>query len=384
MSKHRLNNVIGNFERRIRHRGPDTESDLSDTQTVVSDYKATGYTKILFLFGFFMLFMVMGAIDLGVGSYSISIIEVYEIIAQKLCEIITGTNPGWVEDTIAVSVVWNQRLPRILVAVISGVGLAVAGAAMQSMLKNPLADPYTTGISSGAAFGATIAITFGVFIIPGDIGIVVNAFIFGLIPAGIILMLSRFKKPSPAMMILAGTSLMYIFNALQQFFMLVADPNSSQQVLSWTTGSITSCTWNDIPIMAILTIAGFFAIQYLTKTLNAMNSGDSYAKSLGVDVDRIRIITLLIISVLAAGIVSFTGIIGFVGLVAPHIARLFIGSDNRFLVPASALMGSGLMLFADMVAHYVVNFDLPIGIVTAVIGGPVFLLLIMRQRKEVW
>ena len=177
---------------------------------------------------------------------------------------------------------------------------------------------------------------------------------------------------------------MYIFNALQQFFMLVADPNSSQQVLSWTTGSITSCTWNDIPIMAILTIAGFFAIQYLTKTLNAMNSGDSYAKSLGVDVDRIRIITLLIISVLAAGIVSFTGIIGFVGLVAPHIARLFIGSDNRFLVPASALMGSGLMLFADMVAHHVVNFDLPIGIVTAVIGGPVFLLLIMRQRKEVW
>lgn len=392
MSKLKLNSAVRDLKGRMRLSGSTIRRlgghgdghDRSDTQTVVADYKAYKYTKLLFLAGFLLLFLVMVAIDLGVGSYSVSVIEVYKILIQEVYGMITGIDLGWVDDTIAISVVWNQRLPRILVAIIAGVGLAIAGAAMQSMLKNPLADPYTTGISSGAAFGATIAITFGLYLVPGDLGIVVNAFVFGLIPAGVILMLSRFRRPSPAMMILAGTSLMYIFNALQQFFMLVADPNSSQQVLSWTTGSITSCTWDDLPIMAALTIAGLFAIQYLTKTLNAMNSGDSYAKSLGVDVDRMRIITLLIISVLAAGIVSFTGIIGFIGLVAPHIARIFIGSDNRYLVPASALMGAGLMLFADIVAHYLVNFDLPVGIVTAVIGGPVFLFLILRQKKEVW
>lgn len=372
--------VIGGLARSRRGDPPGGQG----ARAAVADYKTARSARLLFLAGILVLFTALAAVDLGIGSYSVSIAEVYAILLQRTCEALTGIDPEWVDDTVAASVVWNQRLPRILVAVISGAGLAVAGAAMQSMLKNPLADPYTTGISSGAAFGATIAMTLGVFIIPGNAGVVVNAFVFGLVPAGIILVLSRFRRPSPAMMILAGTSLMFVLNAVQQFLMLVADPNSSQQVLSWTTGSITSCTWDEIPIMAAITIAGMSAVLYLAKALNAMNSGDTYARSLGVDVNRVRVATLMIVSLLAAGIVSFTGIIGFVGLVAPHIARLLIGSDNRHLVPASALMGAVLMLFADIVAHRVVSFDLPIGIVTAIIGGPVFLLLIMRQRKEVW
>ncbi|MDO5862509.1 MAG: iron ABC transporter permease [Thermoplasmata archaeon] len=372
---------------------------MSGAEAAVADYRSYRHAKTLFLIVFLVLFLVMVAVDLGVGAYSISFLDVYTILIEKAYGLFASalnhipgidlaTDLGWIASmnrgSIAESVVWDQRLPRILAAIIVGVGLAVAGAAMQSMLKNPLADPYTTGISSGAAFGATIAITLGIYILPGDFGIVVNAFVFGLIPAAIILLLSRYRKPSPAMMVLVGTSLMYIFNALQQYFMLVTDPNSSQQVLAWTTGSIAGIVWDDIPLMLILVVAGTVAIQYLGRTLNAMNSGDSYARSLGVDVDIFRIVTLLIISVIAAGIVSYTGVIGFVGLVAPHIARIFIGSDNRYLIPASALMGAVTMLFADIVAHYLVSFDLPIGIVTSVIGGPVFILLILRQRKEVW
>lgn len=376
-----------------------TSGEAEGTEVVIRNYRAYERTKYLCLFGFAILFVILAAVDVGVGSYSVGIVDVFKVIINHIWNFLVhvwdfivtiGTWDGgvhhyiWDMNAITDSVVWTQRMPRILVAIVAGVGLAVAGAAMQSMLKNPLADPYTTGISSGAAFGATIAITMGICILPGDYGIILNAFVFGLIPAAIILLLSRFRRPSPAMMILAGTSLMYIFNALQQFFMLVADPNSSQQVLAWTSGSISSSTWNDLPIMLVLVALGSVAIQYLTKTLNAMNSGDSYARSLGVNVDRMRIITLLIISVIAAGIVSYTGIIGFVGLVAPHIARIFIGSDNRYLVPASALMGAGLMLFSDIVAHYLVSFSLPVGIVTAIIGGPVFLFLILRQKKEVW
>ena len=343
----------------------------SDTVKVITDYRAYKYTRFLFLLGFLGLFILLAGIDLGVGSYSVSLREVYAALIDHIYGAITGGTLGWCDDPITDSVVWNQRLPRILVAIVVGVGLAVTGAAMQSMLKNPLADPYTTGISSGAAFGATIAITLGIFIIPGDLGVVINAFVFGMVPAVVILMLSRFRKPSPAMMILAGTSLMYIFNAVQQ-------------VSSWTTGTITTCTWSDLPIMFLVVAAGAVVIMVMSKTFNAMNSGDSYARSLGIDVDRTRVIALIVISVVAAGVVSFTGIIGFVGLVAPHIARIFIGSDNRYLIPASALMGAGLMLFSDTVAHYLVPFDLPIGIVTAVIGGPVFLFLVLRQKKEVW
>ncbi len=359
---------------------------------VMRDYKVYRHSKTFFLMVFAAIFAVMAVADIGVGSYSVGVVEVFKVLINHLWDILTrnalwdlDVDPYiWKMSTVTDSVVWTQRLPRILVAIISGIGLAVAGVAMQSMLKNPLAEPYTTGISSGAAFGVTIAITLGIYLIPGNYGTVLNAFVFGLIPAGVILLLSRFKRPSPTMMILAGTSLMYIFNAMQQFFMLIADPNSSQQVLSWITGSITSSTWGDIRTMLMLVAIGSLAVQYLTKTLNAMNSGDSYAKSLGVNVNRTRVVTLLVISLITAGVVSFTGIIGFVGLVAPHIARMFIGSDNRYLVPASALMGAGLMLFADIVTHYLVNFNLPIGIVTAVIGGPVFLFLILRQKKEVW
>ncbi|MDO5853408.1 MAG: iron ABC transporter permease [Thermoplasmata archaeon] len=402
MSRIDRGNAIRTLKGRLRLTGRHlhgSREGMTATDAVVADYKSYRHAKSLFLLGFLVLFVVMVAVDLGVGNYSISFLDVYTILIEKIygwfagvLNLIPGvsiaTDLGWIagmpNGQISESVVWDQRMPRILAAIIVGVGLAVAGAAMQSMLKNPLADPYTTGISSGAAFGATIAITLGIYIIPGDAGIIVNAFVFGMIPALVILALSRFRRPSPAMMILAGTSLMYIFNALQQFFMLVTDPNSSQQVLAWTTGSITSVVWSDIPLMLVLVALGMVAIQFLSRTLNAMNSGDAYAKSLGIDVDRFRIIVLLLVSLIAAGIVSFTGIIGFVGLVAPHIARIFIGSDNRYLVPASALLGAVLMLFADVVAHQIVSFDLPIGIVTSVIGGPVFLFLILRQKKEVW
>lgn len=359
-------------------------ANISAASETVRRYRSYTRTKVLLLVGFLAVFALLLGADLGVGSYSVSIVDVYATLIDRICLMLVGISPGWCPDPITDSVIWNQRLPRILTAVVAGVGLATTGAAMQSMLKNPLADPYTTGISSGAAFGATIAITLGVVLIPGDLGVVLNAFVFGLIPAAIIVALSRFRKPSPAMMILAGTSLMYIFNAVQQYLMLTSDPNSSQQVLAWTTGSITSVSWGDIPTMAAVVILGTVAIHLSAKTLNAMNSGDSYAKSLGIDVDKVRIISLAIVSVVAAAVVSFTGIIGFVGLVAPHIARIFIGSDNRFLVPASAMMGAALMLLSDIIAHYLVTFDLPIGIVTAIIGGPVFLVLVLRQKKEVW
>jgi len=177
---------------------------------------------------------------------------------------------------------------------------------------------------------------------------------------------------------------MSIFSAMTSYLMLMAEPNSLAAVYQWTIGTLDRCTWKTIPIMFIVVFSGSITIQYLSRSLDAVNSGDAFAKSVGINVDRIKIIVLLLVSLIAAGIVSFTGTIGFIGLVAPHIGRMLIGSTHRFLLPASALFGASLLLFADIVSHSFGTGIIPVGIVTAFIGGPMFLYLILRQKKETW
>lgn len=329
---------------------------------------------------FFLVVLIIAAgYGMGVGAYPISLTDVYGCIWDRLVDWYAPMN-------LDMRVVWEQRLPRILFAIVAGAGLAAAGAAMQSMLKNPLADPYTTGISSGASFGATLAITLGITVgsMGANAGIVINAFIFSLIPAGVILGLSIVKKTSPATMILAGIAVMYIFNALTSYLMIVADEQSMAAAYEWTMGSLNKASWETFPIMLGVTVAGSILIAYMSKYLNAMNAGDSFAQTLGVNVQRVRIVLLLIITIVTSAIVSFTGIIGFVGLVGPHMARIIIGSDNKFLIPASILTGATMMVICDILAKTFTDVALPIGIVTSIVGGPVFLLLILRQKKETW
>jgi len=353
----------------------------SDEEYVFREYKVARHSKIIFFAVFIVVFFILLGYKITLGEYDISFFDVYETLWKH----ITGTiDQSSIVERMNDNVVWEQRLPRVLTAIIVGIGLASAGAAMQSMMKNPLADPYTTGISSGALFGATLAMTLGIYIIGGFYGRVLNAFICALIPAVFIIFLSRWKKPSPAMMILVGIAIMYIFNAFQSYMMLRADPNAASTVYTWSVGSIGMTTWEQIPIIAVVAIFGFFALFLMTRTLNALNSGDSYAKSLGINVDRVRILCLILISVIAAGIVSFTGIIGFIGLVSPHIARIFVGSDNRILLPTAALLGACMMLICDIIGFLIIGATLQIGIVTAMIGGPIFMLILIAQQKEVW
>ena len=348
----------------------------SEEDFIFREYKVAFRSKILFLAGFIVLFVALVGYKITLGEYDISMGRVYETIWEH----ITGNVSNPIDDNVVI----KQRMPRVLTAILVGIGLAAAGSAMQSMMKNPLADPYTTGISSGALFGATLAMTMGIYIIDSFYGRVLNAFIFAMVPAVFITLLSRWKKPSPAMMILVGIAIMYIFNAFQSYMMLSADPNSASTVYTWSVGSIGMTTWDTLPIVAAVSLVGFVVLMLLTRVLNALNSGDAYAKSLGINVDQIRILCLLIISIIAAGIVSFTGIIGFVGLVSPHIARIFVGSDNRILLPASALFGACMMLICDIVGFLLIGATMQIGIVTAMIGGPIFMIILLVQHKEVW
>ena len=354
------------------------ETTDEDVKIIYSQYSAFRYKKIIAMVALFAILLIASLYGMTVGSYPITMGEVYQIIVDHLFDL------GSPLENIDQHVVWDQRMPRLLTAIVAGAGLAVAGAAMQSMMKNPLADPYTTGISSGASFGAVLAITFGISLGTFEAATITFAFVFSLIPATVIVLLSRFKKATAAMMILAGISVMYIFNAMTQYMLIVSDAEKMAAAYEWTVGTLNKASWSSLPLMASIVVAGSVALMILSRYLNAMNSGDNYAKTVGVNVERMRIIILVVISIVSASVVSFTGIIGFVGLVAPHVTRLFLGSDNRHLIPGSLLMGATMLVICDILSKSFTTTALPIGIVTAFVGGPVFLFLIIRQKKEVW
>ncbi len=368
--------IEGGFQLALGRRSVST--DDSTVATIYGKYSKFRFKKILILVALLVGLFFAAMYGLTVGSYNLSMQAVYDIVFQHLQHLDEKLT------TVAQRVVWNTRMPRLLTAIVAGAGLAIAGSAMQSMMKNPLADPYTTGISSGASFGAVLAITLGITVGSLQNATIIFAFLFSLIPAGVIVGLSTFKKATAPMMILAGISVMYVFNAMTQYMMLVADPDTMSSAYEWTVGTLSKASWSSLPIMFAIVVVGGGILMYLSRYLNAMNSGDNYAKTVGINVERLRILILILISVVSASIVSFTGIIGFVGLVGPHITRILLGSDNRYLIPGSALMGALIMVVCDIFAKMFTTTALPIGIITALIGGPVFLILVITQKKEVW
>ncbi len=316
--------------------------------------------------------------DLTIGPYDIGIWDTYRVIWDH----IAGNPVDYTDDLV----IWTMRLPRIVTGIIAGFGLAIAGVVMQTILRNPLADPYTTGVSSGASFGASLAIGFGVSLAgAGSIGIVLNAFLFSLVPMTVIIFVSKMRGASPATMIMAGIAVMYIFNAMTTMIKLWVDADTLANIFAWSVGTLDVKGWDHILTMFLFTAAAGTVLMLMSRRLNVLSTGDESARSIGVNANRLRIVSLFIVSMLTASIVSFTGLIGFVGLVCPHIARIVVGSDVKYLLPASGFFGSALLIAADIVGRSVFpSTALQVGVVTAFIGGPMFLWLIIRQKKEAW
>lgn len=356
---------------------PETEK----MEHVVQKYRVSQLRKLAFVGICIVIAIIVAWLSIGYGQMDLGFFKCYEIIWDHL----TG-NVGTSDDEILLDyIVVQERLPRILAALITGAGLAIAGCVMQSVLKNPLADPYTTGISSGAGFGATLAITAGFTLVGGNYSIVINAFIFALIPMAVILAISKLKGSSPTMMIMAGIAVMFIFNSFTTVMKLNADPDALALLYQWNVGTVTDVGWGEIPLMAAMVILGVTITQLLSRKLNILSTGDDSAKAMGLDVENLRILLLLLVSLVTATVVSFTGLIGFVGLVAPHVCRMFVGADNRFLVLSSAMFGAVLLEVADLVGRTVIApGELQVGVVTAFIGGPMFLYLILKQKKGTW
>ncbi len=321
---------------------------------------------------------LLAVLSVSWGAASITCKDVLWAILAKIAPF-TGVEPGRLAD----AVVWSLRLPRVLTAVVAGAGFAVSGAAMQGILRNPLVSPFTIGISSGAGFGAALAIVLGIGL--GGAGrymVIGNAFFFALLAACLVYGMARFRGVSPETLILAGVALMYLFSAATSMLQYVATEHTLQGVVFWLFGSLGAATWKDLAVMTFVFTVCLPLLLKMAWDLNALAAGDEMAQSLGINPSRVRLFVMLLATLMTATIICFTGIIGFVCLVAPHITRMIIGSDHRFLIPFSAIVGALLLLCADTAGRMVIApAELPVGIVTSFIGVPMFLYLLMTKPK---
>lgn len=342
--------------------------------------------KILFIFVFLILLILISAVSVLIGSADIPAADVYTTILHKFLPAHFAPSPTETIDVGAISaIVWDNRLRRILMGVAAGVGLAFAGAAMQGILRNPLASPYTLGIASAAGFGAALGILLDVGIAGGKYLVVVNAFIFALIASAIIIGIARHRGARPETMILAGIAIGYFFSAMTALLQYFGEAEAVKEVIFWMLGELDRASWNELTISAIVLLCCIPLLMWRSWDLNVMGAGDETAKSLGVNVERTRMVTMILASLVTASVVCFTGTIMFIGLVAPHITRMVIGGDNRYLLPASGLVGAVLLVGADAVSRSIIPpVILPVGVMTSFIGVPFFFYLIIRKRREYW
>lgn len=318
--------------------------------------------------------VTIGSVDLAMG-------DVYRVILYKIFGI--GDPEVYGKGSLS-DIVWFVRLPRLVLAIGIGIALSVSGSVMQAIVKNPLADPYVLGVSSGASLGATLAILLGVgsFLGSGYVGLVAFAGAF-LVSLAVVALANVGGRANSVKLILSGTALSAICGAVSNFVLYVINSSSGavEAVIRWTLGSLAAAKWETNILMLLVAVAGtlFFWTQY--RTLNLMLLGDESAITLGTDLHRWRIVYLLIASLMIGFAVYTAGIIGFVGLIVPHAVRILFGTDHKKLIPISALLGALFLLWADVLCRVLLpRKELPIGILTAMVGAPVFIYLMARKR----
>lgn len=324
------------------------------------------------------LLLVSVVIAAGLGAVRVGPMQ---IIAILLDHIGISTDVEYTRQQDAV--VWAIRIPRVLLAVIVGAALAISGAVLQGVFRNPLADPSLIGVSSGAAFGAVAAIVigatpFGLMTTP------LAAFVGGIVVTLIVWTLSRRNgRVDTVTLILVGVAMNSIIGAAMGMLNYIADDEQLRAVVFWSLGSLGGATWKTNMAVLPFILLGLIVLPRKAKELNLLVLGEREARHLGVDVDRARFVLIIVVGLTTAAAVAFTGIIGFVGLIVPHLIRLVSGPDHRTLLPASALAGAALLVVTDLLARTIVSpSELPIGVVTALLGAPFFLFLLLKTRWQ--
>lgn len=346
------------------------------------DYLGYVRQKIFWILGGVILLVILLVYSISVGAVAIPPYEVMQTLAGQ------SVSHKW--DAI----IWNVRLPQALAAIVAGAGLAVAGIAMQSILRNPLGSPFTLGISNAGAFGAAVSIiVFGAGSMQSSVAdaVTINnpylttsmAFVFCLLATAVILLISRVRGASPEVMVLAGVALSSLFTAGTMFLQYFSNDAQLAAVVFWTFGDVGRANWSELALISVIVAGATVFFIGNRWNYNSIDAGDETAKGLGVNVERVRLVGMVVAALVSAVIVAFLGVIGFVGLACPHMVRRIIGDDQRYLIPGSCVMGGILLLASDTVARMIVApYVLPVAVLTAFMGAPIFLYLLVKGYRR--
>ncbi len=292
---------------------------------------------------------------------------------------------GLTADHVLFDIFWRIRMPRMLAGFLAGAGLAISGMAFQALFRNPLATPFTLGVSAGAAFGAVLSLNIGIFFfIPGFSGQTLFAFLGALLSMLLVYAISKIKKAfSTAAMLVAGVAISFFFSSLILFIQYLSDFSRSFQIIRWLMGGIEIVGYQPVNTLLPFVILGSAVILLLTRELNLLTLGEDIAISRGGDINKIKFSLFFATSLMVGSIVAVCGPIGFVGMMAPHICRLIIGPDHRFLFWASLSFGGAFLVLCDTLARTIIApAEIPVGVITALLGGPFFLWLLIRSSEE--
>lgn len=327
-----------------------------------------------------LLLVVVAVVAMGIGRLTVPFDRVGAIVLDQLSSL-AGSHLGLADgaSTSELSAVWLIRAPRVTLTILVGAALAVSGAVLQSLFRNPLVSPDVIGVSSAASFGGVLTILLGL----GSIALVFGAFAAGLAAALLVMALGRIRTGSPILtIVLGGIVVAALFNALVSLVTYLADPYTTlPSITFWLMGSFAAATWGHVLIAIVPIIPCLVLVFALRWRINLLSLGDDEARSLGIKPERLRGLLIVAVAMLTATTVAVSGAIGWVGLVIPHLVRLLVGSDNRVLLPGCALLGGLYLLVVDTLARSVVEVEIPVGILTAIIGAPVFVLLLVRRSR---
>lgn len=343
-------------------------------------YRAKRRKKMLLISVSMIFMLIAGYVFTTIGMKNIAMTQTLIAISKA----VSGTLDSGTDAAIN-KVIMLLRLPRIILAMLAGIGLAVSGAVMQSLTRNYLVSPFTLGISSAAAFGASMSIVFGVGIFfQSEVGMISCAFIASCMCGCIVYGISRYIGLNPSSIVLVGIALNYLFSAMTATIEFFAKEHKLEAVVQWTFGSFNRATWDSVVIAFIVVVLSLLIFMLFSLKLNVMaTNSDEMAKSLGINIDKVRIICGMVAILLTATIISFTGVIGFVGLIAPHIARLLIGDNHLYYLSFASVLGGVLLLFSDTIGKFILYpVNIPVGIVISFLGVPLFIHLILMKKRS--
>lgn len=352
------------------------------TRPEIGEYHRTMRQAVPWIIGLSVLFVCLFFISLSASSIKIGIVEGIRIFFDHL----SGVKVSGYLPTLKDRLVFNENAPRAIGALLAGAVLAISGAALQSLIRNPLADPYTLGISSGAMFGMVLCVGSGFSIVPfaaSRDAMIVNAFVMSLVPTAVIILIAAFKKVTATMMILCGIAVMYVFTALTTLIKYSVEPETLAFIYEWSIGSVSGLSWGSVAKMSIALLIVGIPMFFIHRRIDIVAQGDEGAISLGIRPNLLRIVSLIVVSLSTAIVVCYTGTIGFVGLVAPHLGRIAVGSTSKILIPTSAAIGALMVLGADYIVRIAAP-SLPAGVILALVCSPIFIYVLVRMRKNAW